>query len=177
MNFVIFKTTRFLLFPSLQFPSLPACGSPGFPRNGSLKEWTASVSFPAVFRFPYETKILDPRPRSRIKYDFIFVDIFQPAEDGAHVNPPIFVSESFFELLRRTTKDDGVAVMNMHPVRSEADRKEKERAALKRWRNVTFAPFTSYEDEEDSKDSFRKQYFVMGRLGRNSETEELTEGL
>jgi len=87
------------------------------------------------------------------------------------------VSESFFELLRRTTKDDGVAVMNMHPVRSEADRKEKERAALKRWRNVTFAPFTSYEDEEDSKDSFRKQYFVMGRLGRNSETEELTEGL
>ena len=69
------------------------------------------------------------------------------------------MSESFFELLRRTTKDDGVAVMNMHPVRSEEDKKEKERAALKYWRNVTFAPFT-FEDEKDSKDSFREQYFV-----------------
>ena len=87
---------------------------------------------------------------SRIKYDYTFVDIFQPVDEGTrkerkqHENPPIFQSESFFELLRRTTKDDGVAVMNML-VKSEAVRKENEILARKHWREVTFAPLMDPE--------------------------------
>ena len=43
-------------------------------------------------------------------------------------------------------------------MRSEADRKEKERAALKYWRNVTFAPFV---EEERLSLAIAEQYLVI----------------